>query len=871
MDGKELTRFVSNFWTDDFEDKQVLHRLFDGYVESVKKYYTDVHRLGLSQSIELHPGAIVDRWEDFTFESGGYIYSIDDDIFSIPTLQTGIQQISRILTDGADYTVLNGTITFLTTLPDVEMWAPIIFRNDPAVYDNFGTLVNLSADDFPGQRSTESLRIIRAIYHSYMRGPSVYNMWVGANALARLPFADHAGRIVTIVGGDLEPKQITIAWGDLGGGFQGASQTRYIAGRRRTEGTAGLTDASGSWLFDASMADVQVSYWVSILTDGHRDDHRVSEVSLPAHNASVKTVSAVGSTDSTGYILTDTTNGDFSSVQVGDLVKISAPIDSIGYYRIDRIDDGNDQLHLDWPAGVNMSNVVYTIQRIPGIQLETATGGNLSSLSWLAIDSTKSWIPNMWVNNYLVDQAGGRWTIVSNTASTVVIGEPIDVVDENSLPMTGTFKIMAPYAVDAQRTYDLDLMLLPTVSAGGYVRRFQPLSDGVQITDWRSDARAERYTRPLLFITADTSDINTISVASTAEVAKGDVYQLTDLSNTDGISITVAQVNSTTEIQLSQDVPSGYTVANFARLTPVQRDVEGLTGFYKLSDFSATGETDVADGTLFSDPSATWVTDGILAGDTLRIVKSDGTVVTSTISSVLTETDLVAEDDLGTSLTAQYYHFVKPFNPASYFSATATIALTNESEASTDILLAYLDRIRPSYIKIDQTTVAQDLVELSVIQEILPILFGLVVVEPEISSSLTNGEDLTSDNFMTASSGVFAVDSYVLQEFTSEEDYGGGSLTASIGEDLTNVDFFTATPGEVIDTIFGVERSIYIEDTTPDLTDDAATTDFSSYIIAESGSGAISGDPTSKSGISKSAGQSPSTGEYDVLYVLTPA
>lgn len=81
-----------------------------------------------------------------------------------------------------------------------KLWAEVTYiGNDKAVEDNFGSLVNFSKENSIVQGITAPYKAaVAGLMYAYSRGPTIYNLKLGAQVLLGLPFSYHRGVIIDI-------------------------------------------------------------------------------------------------------------------------------------------------------------------------------------------------------------------------------------------------------------------------------------------------------------------------------------------------------------------------------------------------------------------------------------------------------------------------------------------------------------------------------------------------------------------------------------------------------------------------------------------------------------------------------------------------
>lgn len=85
-------------------------------------------------------------------------------------------------------------------VPPTRLWAEYTYvDNSPVIEANFGLPADLSLDDLAGlPTQVDYLSALRGLWYAYLKGPSVFNVRVGAQIFLGLPFAEGAGTIIEI-------------------------------------------------------------------------------------------------------------------------------------------------------------------------------------------------------------------------------------------------------------------------------------------------------------------------------------------------------------------------------------------------------------------------------------------------------------------------------------------------------------------------------------------------------------------------------------------------------------------------------------------------------------------------------------------------
>lgn len=142
---------------------------------------------------------------------------VDPLVQEIPYLQEKIknEDDSEVLRQNVDFIVSTyrgrSCIKFVTSdypgldvwehnVPPDNMWAEITYLdNRPTIEAQYGRPVDFTLDDYAQlPLSADYLSVVRGLWYSYLNGPTLHNLRVGAQILLGLPFAEESGSIVEI-------------------------------------------------------------------------------------------------------------------------------------------------------------------------------------------------------------------------------------------------------------------------------------------------------------------------------------------------------------------------------------------------------------------------------------------------------------------------------------------------------------------------------------------------------------------------------------------------------------------------------------------------------------------------------------------------
>ena len=623
MDGETLLSYMSNFWRDKFKNRALLVHILNMYVESTRQRATDIAHTSLSKSIEYHPGRRAVLWDVIIAEGmgedgAGRTYALSEGTLHIPTLQNRYEDPTEVLTSGQDYSITvtptGSTITFTQPRTDAtrRYFAPVAYYADPTVKDNFQIPLFDDVTDLGIEDTLTLLNILRAVHHLSYQGPTFYNLQAMANAVSGHPFADFAGH-VTGIGTD----RVHINFGDICEGVTGATGDLFIAGERVATFSGSYTDATGLWVYDRDIDNtLSEGDYISLTNKGKEVDAKIEDVSVHPYQT-IKAEEDDGTGRIAQDVLTDRDSDvEFGSVLLGDLLEVTSSPRT--FHRIVRAQA--DRVFLETPIATVREDITYIIHRMSHIRASRLLLAHATDLSWYVTHPNKSWKQDMWKDHYITDSNGKRFVVRQNEASALRLFN----VPQNRAGWIsdGQASLSSPFEGDTKGgTYLINADVSTVVEEGDYVRRFEPLTDGVQIRDWRTDHRWHRHRLPIYVLSADTTEGDTIiSLITTDDISNGDIFRIED-DDTTGYTIRVTEVIDQTRVRVNRAVGGEYTRSAFARLVPVRKAPEGLSGYYPITELRHTGYH-APGATIFRDDGASFDEDDLSAGDDVRIIVS---------------------------------------------------------------------------------------------------------------------------------------------------------------------------------------------------------------------------------------------------------
>jgi len=178
-----LWQSLGSFWAD-FEDKGVMEVVWNAYRDIITEEYRTTYQLNLSKAFQYMPDYFEERLHYFdiiysadtatysglvntTIISGLYNYYVPGEIFSIVSgldhyyyLNEDNQRMYEHLTEDTDFEIIDySRIQFLNNPPFTadgdlanvdggSLYAPAVFRINPIMFALFGTLVDITKEQF---------------------------------------------------------------------------------------------------------------------------------------------------------------------------------------------------------------------------------------------------------------------------------------------------------------------------------------------------------------------------------------------------------------------------------------------------------------------------------------------------------------------------------------------------------------------------------------------------------------------------------------------------------------------------------------------------------------------------------------------------
>ena len=627
----------------DPEGRLTVEAFWSGMEQLVVQLIADLGRVDNDPNIELAQPNRVVKWCRFDFSNRITELAIDDDILSIPVLQDSISDPQRQWMSGREYALMDGKIVWDTVYarPDGIAWAPFVYMQNRRIHDTLGDAVAVDLADI-GWDTPTALKTIRALWYCYQHGPTMENMRFALNAMLALPHMQFAGKVTFIGDGEIAVRygdtchgvsdyEGTVVCGDPILAAETGVEGGTVAGADRitvdslsgfpSSGTLVMTINGTSSVVAYTGKDVDDSSFTGctdVPASSASDDTTVSSYKatgsaflsrralqsdnllgcvdgdwlVPDVNSQSPARQIVscatefmedpiiddgseggpqtnGTTSSDGHFFAG--GGDWSNVNDGDILEVSAPSSIAGQHLIaSSMEDG---AFLREPLPANLTGVSYRVLRRPWVELDGEIEPE-EELAFSIVRPSFAWRENMWIGSTLTDGGGGVHTITGNRDSILFCPEAaapgamsIDPLYYDQTNPTETFRTLNQAAV------------LPEV--GDYLRRFEPLLDGVRLNDWRTDRRWNRWHPPVLSLTGDDypDGTSTVEVASTAGIVVGTMYTLMAVGQ-DSLEVTVMSVDSANnELVLDRDISAEYSLDNMALMVPARRPVEGLLGF----------------------------------------------------------------------------------------------------------------------------------------------------------------------------------------------------------------------------------------------------------------------------------------------------
>ena len=477
------------------------------------------------------------------------------------------------------------------------------------------------------------------------------------------------------------------------------------------------------------------------------DTTTTTTVDTVADDATITVSSTTGFTSSGTLVLADTTVTYTATTATTFTDCVGTPETTSGSTVATAIVAGQGGVLLQTPITAGQQDISYRVLRQPWIELSDEIDPK-EAINFAVVHPTFDWRNNMWLGAMLVDGVGGVHTIKSNQASIILCPEAA---------APGAMRIEPNFYDPSEPAEEFEILSQSSVlpEEGEYLRRFEPILDGVRLNDWRTDDRWDRFQPNILSLTADGADSDEVMVPSTDGVVVGAKYLLGAAGQTPLEVIVQSIVNSTT-LELSEVVSSDYTTERMALMIPARRNVEGLSGFFVVKVAAKTASTS-SDGLTLTDTAATF-TAQIRPGDHVRLVTDAGAEHFAEVDEVSSDTALLPTTPLPTSLTNAYYQIVKRYVPEELTSVRIDVAPYAAEYYNRELVEQVFNRLRPTHVgytyadsAIEVINVANNPVEEYDSTVRLQELYADLILqsqEPTIVDSMTNGADRVNVDFV---------------------------------------------------------------------------------------------------------------------------
>lgn len=280
----------------------------------------------------------------------------------------------------------------------------------------------------------------------------------------------------------------------------------------------------------------------------------------------------------------------------------------------------------------------------------------------------QDWPYDLWVGSAAQDRFGNRHTIIASAPSTITC--------THRLP-DGPLLIVPLFMDAAHEKFTLPEYSAPAHAVGAWVRRFEALSDGVSLTEWRSDDRwrlNEERILPLAASATGTKDL-TFAAGVTRAVLIGARYRVVAADQPD-LLVVVKAIGATTLIgtitlTVDRNVPRAYSLAAMARLVPAHPVVAGLNNWWPVTE-GKMGASTPADGLALTNDTGSFADLSIAVGDEVRVVV-DGKEHFASVHSIVSANRLTLVSPLPKNLSGAYYHFVRRYTPQAVHRLEASV------------------------------------------------------------------------------------------------------------------------------------------------------------------------------------------------------
>ena len=564
---------VRNLWNDLPDAWQLLapqsrlavEGLWEGLERVVHQLIVDSARTAIDPLLDRTSTARVRLWHPLDPADD---FALPPYTLSVPTLQDTILDPDTTWTDGTDYTLVDNTLAWRVAAPTAVVWAKRLTTFNDRIEALLAARVpGLTA--FAQDRPEVFLQAVRGLWYCSEYGPTTARLRAACALLLGLPTADAPGRVMATTA-----TQLTLRREET---FHGTCDAdgRVIAGQGA--GQVNLTPATDqTLLYGTGLPDLDADDWPHawlLLTD--QPGRRILEVHDATQHLNVLTLDAARVNADDGHLVEQDTL-DFTRASRFDLLRIQAPAAVMGTYRIDSVvgvatkttantmaaaatievvstteflDSGtlvlevNDEethsvsytgktatsftgctgvpvsatgaeivqgrkLWLADPLPAGTTGLTAVINRQPWIVVDRAVP---AATAGVVVRGAFTWPDDLWRGAWLYDRYQQGHRIVASGPSDLMIDHPI--------PSGPCAVRLDPDADRDPEAVDLPAAAVP--AANERVPRFAPLSEGVTITDYRSDDRPSAPLRPPVLLIDGASGSAWVSVAL-AGWAKGD-------------------------------------------------------------------------------------------------------------------------------------------------------------------------------------------------------------------------------------------------------------------------------------------------------------------------------------------------------------
>ena len=579
--------------------------------------------------------------------------------------------------------------------------------------------------DQSGWSSADALKCLRVLWYCYLHGPTKLHIRMAINALVGLPFAEFPA-LVTSIGDD----QVVLRYGDTGSVFPGADNRGYV-GRSIIASLSGTALFHRNGIYFDEEADIQVGDW--ILGQGDQEGNYTVRKVYSAPPSEPMAERATGSTNAAGLRFSDV-GADWSQVQAGDLVEVRLPAAAAGVYPIASVNEGAGRCYLaDRVRATGL--ITYRVIRRPWVRISQSISPG--TLSGRLVRPMRAWPSNIWTGCLLTDSSGIDFTIVGNSASEVQLHAEVS---------PGPFSIRHPVATEVIAVIERPGQAAVLHEVGGYIRRFEPIVEGVQLTDWNTDERWHRRKPKALILAADADGTTSVIVDSTKGIAVNSTYRL-EAEGLDSLQVVVSDVQAPDTIVLDTAIPATYTQAALARLVLERIGVEGFAGYYAVKEVSITGETN-GTGLQLVDNGATFDDGSVKPGDVVRLVTDLGAVHIAPIDSVIDGQTMTVTTALPINQADAHYEIARVYEASDYATLLVDAISYTEQTIDESLIQNVLGRLLPSHLRYFLTTNAVVLFDAALTIEPGEDILEFISLSGTVDSTDLDGTASLDDDFI---------------------------------------------------------------------------------------------------------------------------